>query len=904
MALRRTVQWLVAAASVTQISASPHGLVPRQDSLPIGSCPGYKATNVQQTSQGLTAQLSLNGPACNTYGQDIDNLKLEIIHETGDRLHIKIYDAEENVYQVPESVLPRPVAQGNVTSASTQLVFNVVEDPFSFAVSRRSGGQALFNTSGSDLVFQSQYLRLRTQLPENPHLYGLGEHADPFQLNTTNYTRTLWSRDAYSIPSDSNLYGNHPVYFDHRGADGTHGVFLLNSNGMDIKINSTAETGQYLEYNTIGGIIDLYFVAGPSPVEVAKQYAEVVGLPAEMPYWGFGFHQCRYGYRDVYEVAAVVANYSASGIPLEVMWTDIDYMSSRHVFTLDPERFPLAKVRELVSTLHARQQSYIVMVDPAVAYYNYSAFNNGVEAGAFLKRSNGSIYQGVVWPGVTAFPDWFASGTQEYWDNEFTTFFDADTGVDIDALWIDMNEASNFCPWPCSDPAGYAALNGFPPTPPEVRANAGYAIPGFPADFQPGSSGRKFKRQSNSTGTHLGLPGRNLINPPYSIANDAGSLSNKTLDTDLYHENGLAMYDTHNLYGLMMSTASRHAMLARRPTRRPMIITRSTFAGAGATLGHWLGDNISSWDKYRVSIAQMLEFAALFQMPMVGSDVCGFGGNSWPELCARWATLGAFYPFYRNHAELGTANQEFYRWELTTAAAKKAIDTRYRLLDYLYTAFHEQTQTGKPLLQPLFFAYPEDANTFPIEHQFLYGESILVSPVVDDNSTSVTFYLPNEIFYDYFTYEPVRGSGSWVTRDNVDFTDITAHIRGGSILPLRQNSANTTTELRKQDFVLIIAPDLEGKAEGTLYLDEGDAIEQPQTSSITFSYANGTFSMGGTFGYPTDANIVSLTVLGQSGNATTAARKRDSSVVFDVKRKLMTKTLGVPLTESFVTTLV
>jgi len=106
------------------------------------------------------------------------------------------------------------------------------------------------------------------------------------QLNTTNYTRTLWSRDAYSIPSDSNLYGNHPVYFDHRGADGTHGVFLLNSNGMDIKINSTAETGQYLEYNTIGGIIDLYFVAGPSPVEVAKQYAEVVGLPAEMPYWG------------------------------------------------------------------------------------------------------------------------------------------------------------------------------------------------------------------------------------------------------------------------------------------------------------------------------------------------------------------------------------------------------------------------------------------------------------------------------------------------------------------------------------------------------------------------------------------------------------------------------------------
>ena len=76
------------------------------------------------------------------------------------------------------------------------------------------------------------------------------------------------------------------MYFDHRGAEGTHGVFLLNSNGMDIKINSTTEAGQYLEYNTIGGIVDLYFLAGPSPTEVSKQYAEVVGLPAEMPYWG------------------------------------------------------------------------------------------------------------------------------------------------------------------------------------------------------------------------------------------------------------------------------------------------------------------------------------------------------------------------------------------------------------------------------------------------------------------------------------------------------------------------------------------------------------------------------------------------------------------------------------------
>lgn len=111
-------------------------------------------------------------------------------------------------------------------------------------------------------------------MPENPFLYGLGEHSDPFRLNTTNYIRTLWSQDNFGIPNDANLYGNHPIYFDHRET-GTHGVFFLNSNGMDIKINNTQGKDQYLEYNTLGGVLDFYFMAGPSPIDVAQQYSEV-----------------------------------------------------------------------------------------------------------------------------------------------------------------------------------------------------------------------------------------------------------------------------------------------------------------------------------------------------------------------------------------------------------------------------------------------------------------------------------------------------------------------------------------------------------------------------------------------------------------------------------------------------
>lgn len=795
-------------------------------------------------------------------------------------------------------MFPRP-ASGGGTARGAAIAFSYTSSPFSFAVQRKATAETIFNSSGSDLIFESQYLRLRTSLPPNPNLYGLGEHTDPLRLNTTNYTRTLWSRDAYEIPPGTNLYGNHPVYFENRGHSQTHGVFLLNSNGMDIKINNTSADGQYLEYNTLGGVIDLYFLAGPSPLDVARQYSEIAGAPAMQPYWGLGFHQCRFGYQDVFEVAGVVANYSAADIPLETMWTDIDYMDARKVFTVDPQRFPLAKVRELVDYLHQHGQHYIVMVDPAVAYQNYSAFNNGADQGIFLRFTNGSIYKGVVWPGVTAFPDWFNPDTQAYWNGEFDTFFNADTGVDIDALWIDMNEPANSCIYPCSDPEGYAKENKLPPMPPAVRNSSPIPLPGFPPDFQPPRGHRK---RVSTSGRMQGLPGRDLINPPYTIQNEAGSLSNKTLNTDLVHAGeGYVEYDTHNLYGTMMSSASRGAMLSRRPTLKPMIITRSTFAGAGKDVGHWLGDNAATWYDYRISIAEQLAFAAIYQVPMVGSDVCGFEQNSTETLCARWAMLGAFSPFYRNHNEQGTIGQEFYRWPTVAEAARNAISIRYRLLDYLYTAMHQQSVDGTPLLNPLWYLYPNDPQTASVDLQFFFGSAVLVSPVTAENATSVSIYLPHDIFYDFYTYAPFHGSASNINLTDIGFTSIPLHIRGGTIIPMRVASANTTAALRKNDFRILIAPAADGTASGSLYLDDGVSLVQTHTSHISFHWSGTHFSMSGNFSYdPGSVKIAELVVLGTQTAPSTiqvyGKPLRSFASSFNQSSGALTVRLNAPLT--------
>jgi alpha-glucosidase len=234
---------------------------------------------------------------------------------------VKIEDADQIAYQVPESLFERPNTTDSVAAEDSDLVFAHVDEPFSFTVTRRSNNETLFDSSAAPFIFTEEYVRLRTSLPTDPNLYGLGEHSDRLRLNTTNYTRTLWSRDAYSIPTGTNLYGNHPVYYDHRGENGTHGVFMLSSSGMDVKINNTEQDGQYLEYNLLGGVVDLYFFAGPTPLKTSQQYSDIVGKSALMPYWGFGLHQCRYGYRDYIAIAEVVAKYSEAQIPLETMWT-------------------------------------------------------------------------------------------------------------------------------------------------------------------------------------------------------------------------------------------------------------------------------------------------------------------------------------------------------------------------------------------------------------------------------------------------------------------------------------------------------------------------------------------------------------------------------------------------------
>ncbi|RMJ21129.1 alpha-glucosidase [Aspergillus sp. HF37] len=166
-------------------------------------CPGYKASNVQHSSRGLTATLSLAGEPCNVYGTDIATLSLTVDYQAKDRLNIQIIPAHldasnASFYLIDEDVVPRSQASNGSVSAS-DLTFSWSNGPsFNFEVTRKATGDVLFSTKNTVVVYENQFIELETSLPEDYNLYGLGEHVQQFRIKE-NLTLTTWAADAGNV---------------------------------------------------------------------------------------------------------------------------------------------------------------------------------------------------------------------------------------------------------------------------------------------------------------------------------------------------------------------------------------------------------------------------------------------------------------------------------------------------------------------------------------------------------------------------------------------------------------------------------------------------------------------------------------------------------------------------------
>jgi alpha-glucosidase len=210
------------------------------------------------------------------------------------------------------------------------------------------------------------------------------------------------------------------------------------------------------------------------------------------------------------------------------------------------------------------------MVDPAVGVRPTisGAYDRGSAADIWMKEPNGTDHLGskpnfscsnwspdsfplVVWPGVVVWPDWFHPSAQSFWNKEFELFFNPTNGIDIDGVWIDMNEPASFCIYPCDDPYEQARRRNLPP--PRKGSS--------PSDDALHKVKDEKKTEKGQKGRDVGM-----LNPPYAIGNALPYISDRTAHTDVVHANGLLEYDTRT-YLIYGKRASNIEVEHRQPLR-------------------------------------------------------------------------------------------------------------------------------------------------------------------------------------------------------------------------------------------------------------------------------------------------------------------------------------------------
>uniref|UniRef100_A0A5F8G900 Lysosomal alpha-glucosidase n=1 Tax=Monodelphis domestica TaxID=13616 RepID=A0A5F8G900_MONDO len=696
------------------------------------SYPSYKLENLTTTKTGYTATLTRTVPTF--FPKDILTLHLEVHMETESRLHFTIKDPSNQRYEVP---METPKVNTRAPSPLYSVSFEA--NPFGLVIFRKSNGMVLLNTTIAPLFFADQFLQITTSLPSH-YITGLGEHQTSLILST-NWTKiTFWNRDLPPVPG-ANLYGSHPFYLCLEEGGLAHGVFLLNSNAMDVVLQPRPA----LTWRAIGGILDFYIFLGPEPKSVVQQYLEVIGYPFMPPYWGLGFHLCRWGYSSTTITRQVVKNMTAANFPLDVQWNDLDYMDAKRDFTFNKDNF--SDFPAMVQEFHQSGRRYVMIVDPAISSTgppgSYRPYDEGLRRGVFITNETGQPLIGK-----------------------------------------DMNEPSNFV-----------------------------------------------------TGSVEGCPNNELENPPYVPGVIGGTLRAVTICASSQQYLS-SHYNLHNLYGLTEAIAS-HDALVRIRGKRPFVISRSTFAGHGRYAGHWTGDVSSTWEQLYYSVPEVLLFN-LYGVPLVGADICGFVGSTSEELCVRWTQLGAFYPFMRNHNNKYNQPQEPYVFsEEAQQAMRRAFTLRYMFLPYLYTLFHKAHSRGETVARPLFLEFPLDSNTWTLDRQFLWGEALLITPVLEVGKIDVNGYFPSGTWYPLMEVpmEPlidsspsspalqssvIHSKGQWFTLP-APLEVINIHLRAGYIL-LLQDPGLTTTESRSKPMTLIVALTPSGMAKGELFWDDGESL--------------------------------------------------------------------------------
>lgn len=259
---------------------------------------------------------------------------------------------------------------------------------------------------------------------------------------------------------------------------------------------------------------------------------------------------------------------------------------------------------------------------------------------------------------------------------------------------------------------------------------------------------------------------------------------NKTFPDDVRHDydgNPCSHRKAHNIYGMQMARATYHGLKKYCYPKRPFVITRSAYSGTQRYTSSWFGDNVATWEHLWIANVQAQRMA-MSGFSFAGSDIGGFAEQPQGELFTRWIQMGVFHAFCRVHSSGDHGDQE--PWEFgddITDIVRKFIELRYQLLPYLYTAFWKYYEEGTPIIKSLVLYDQEDIHTHYRSDEFIYGDHILVCPIMEPNAKGRRMYIPRGKWYNYWTDEVVEGGKEmWV---DADIDSIPFFVKEGAVIP-------------------------------------------------------------------------------------------------------------------------
>ena len=178
-----------------------------------------------------------------------------------------------------------------------------------------------------------------------------------------------------------------------------------------------------------------------------------------------------------------------------------------------------------------------------------------------------------------------------------------------------------------------------------------------------------------------------------------------------------------------------------------------------------LGDNDSKYKDMRNGLNGIFQFQ-IYGIPMTGDDICGFNLASWDKLCARWMSLGVFFPFSRNHNIINTPSQEpfaFGRDSFTYQSSKLGLTMRYSLLRYFYTELFKVSLGEKgSFFKPAFFEYYGDEKTRDnMAESFMIGDTFLIYPVFKNETDDIEVYMPKDDWSEFPSGKIYKNKKDW-----------------------------------------------------------------------------------------------------------------------------------------------